>query len=180
MKKTLTGAALAGLLVLGGASMATAATYPDEGPVITTPVLSPVAGQGVPFTVTVPVGIDSVNFRITGASCGSTLASVVTAVPTVDLAVDKAVSNRTATAVLTPGCPGTHTVIASAPGMDPVSLSVVVAAPAAAGGSGSGSDLAATGGAVPAGVIWAGVGALGLGGIVIAGAAARRRSTSSN
>lgn len=178
MKKTLTSVALAGILVLGGASVATAAEYPVDEPGIVVSDTSPTVGQPVTITVTVPDGITDVTFSITGAPAGSTLASTVYAASNqVDLSVDKSVSDNTASAVFTPSAEGTFRVTVTAPGMDPQYFDIVV-------GSGSSNDddddLATTGGDVPAGVIWAGVGALGLGGLAVGTAALRRRANSSN
>lgn len=181
MKKTITSLALAGILVLGGASAAFADRYPDEEPDIVASDTTPVAGQPVTLTVQVPDGINEVTFSIEGAPAGSTLASMVhAAAATVDLSVVKPVVDNTASAVFTPAGNGTFTVLVTAPGMDPISLDVVVGAAVAPGAGEDPDDLATTGGEVSAGVIWAGVGALGLGGIAVATAAARRRSNSNN
>lgn len=182
MKKTLTSLALAGMLVVGGASAATAAGYPVDEPDIVASDTTPVAGQPVTLTVRVPDGITEVTFTINGAPVGSTLTSMVhAAAATVDLSVVKPVVNNTASAVFTPAGNGTFTVMVTAPGMDPISLNVVVGAATDPGaGEENSDDLATTGGDVPAGVIWAGVGAIGLGGIAVATAAARRRSKSNN
>lgn len=179
MKKLLTCLALAGILVAGGASAANAAAYPVD-PVITTNDSSPVPGQSVTLSVQVPAGITAVTFTINGAPAGSTLASTVfAAANTVDLSVTKPVVNGTASAVFTPGGPGTFTVTASAPGMADQTLSLVVAAATDQPGDDS-DDLATTGSDIPVGVIWAGVGAIALGGVAVAAAAARRRSHSDN
>lgn len=185
MKKTLTSLALAGFLVAGGASAATAAGYPVDEPDIVASDTTPVAGQPVTLTVRVPDGITEVTFTVNGAPAGSTLTSMVhAAAATVDLSVVKPVVNNTASAVFTPAGNGTFAVVVTAPGMDPISLDVVVGAAAAPGENpddpANSDDLATTGGDVPAGVIWAGVGAIGLGGIAVATAAARRRSSSNN
>lgn len=188
MKKTLTSIALAGLLVVGGSSAAFATTYPVDQPDITVSDTTPTPGQPVTLRVTVPDGISEVTFTINGAPAGSTLASAAfAATSTVNLSVDKAVSNNSASAVFTPTAPGTYTAVVTADGMDPISVQIVVAAAGgngAEGGNGSAdgsSDpLAATGGDVPAGVIWAGVGALGLGGAVLAASAMRRRANNNS
>lgn len=177
MKKLLTSLALAGILVAGGASAASAAEYPVD-PVITTSDSTPVPGQAITLTVQVPAGVTEVTFTINGAPVGSTLTSTVfAAANTVDLSVAKPVVNGTATAVFTPSGPGTFTVTASAPGMATQTLTLVVAAGQSDDDDDS-DDLATTGGDIPAGVIWVGVGAIGLGGIAVAAAAARRRAHS--
>ena len=183
MKKTLTSAALAGILVLGGASAATAAEYPVDEPGIVVSDTTPAVGEPITITVTVPDGISDVTFSITGAPAGSTLASTVYAASnTVDLSVDKSVSDNTASAVFTPSAEGTFRVTVTAPGMDPQFIDIVVGAGSGNddGNSDGSDDLATTGGDVPAGVIWAGVGALGLGGLAVGAAAMRRRANSSN
>ncbi|MFS2242865.1 hypothetical protein [Microbacterium sp. OR16] len=183
MKKTLTSIALAGLLVVGGSTGAFAATYPVDEPDITVSDTTPTAGQPVTIRVTVPDGIDAVTFTINGAPAGSTLASAVfAAASTVNLSVDKTVTNNTASAVFTPSAPGTYTAVVTADGMEPISVQIVVAAAAGGSGAAGGSSdpLATTGSDVPAGIIWAGVGALGLGGAVIAASAVRRRANSNS
>jgi len=178
MKKTLTSLALAGVLVAGGASAANAAQYPADPPGVTISDPTPVPGQGVTLTVQVPDGVTEVTFSVNGAPAGSTLTSMVfAAAGTVDLSVVKPVVNNTASAVFTPAGSGTFSVVVTGEGMDPITLDVVVAAAPGAPGDGT---LPATGSDVPAGVIWAGVGAIGIGGIAVAAAAARRRSHSSN
>ncbi len=179
MKKTVTSLALAGVLVLGGASAAGAVQYPVDEPEVTASDTTPVAGQPVTLTVRVPEGITEVTFTVNGAPAGSTLTSMVFAsASTVDLSVNKPVVNGTASAVFTPAGNGTFTAVVTAPGMEPISIDVVVGAATTPGDDSDG--LATTGGDVPAGVIWAGVGAIGLGGIAVATAAARRRSSSNN
>ncbi|WP_448710942.1 hypothetical protein [Microbacterium profundi] len=180
MKKTLTSLALAGILVVGGASAANAETYPVDGPGIVASDTTPAVGQPITLTVTVPDGIPEVTFSITGAPAGSTLASTVYAASNkIDLSVVKSVSNNTASAVFTPSAAGTFRVTVTAPGMDPMYIDVVVGAGTSGTDNGN-DDLATTGGDVPAGVIWAGVGALGLGGIAVGAAALRRRANSTN
>lgn len=180
MKKTLTSLALAGLIVAGGASAATAAEYPDDAPDITISDVTPVPGQSVTLSVQVPDGVTEVTFTVNGAPAGSTLTSMVFAsAATVDLSVVKPVVNNTASAVFTPAGPGNFTAVVTGEGMAPISIGIAVAAAAPAPGENPGG-LPATGADVPAGVIWAGVGALGLGGIAVAAAAARRRASVNN
>lgn len=178
MKKTATSLALAGFLVLGGAAAATADQYPVEEPDVTVSDPTPTVGQPITITVEVPDGVTEVNFAIDDAPAGSTLTSMVFAeLATVDLSVDKAVVDNSASAVFTPAGPGTFTVLVTGDGMEPISLTLVVTA-AEPGDPDDDGGLAPTGGEIPAGVIWAGVGAIGLGGAVVAAAAIRRRSSS--
>ncbi|MFD5213437.1 hypothetical protein [Microbacterium sp. NPDC058345] len=182
VKKTMTSLALAGILVLGGASAAIAdPNYPVDEPDIVASDTTPAVGQPVTLTVTVPDGVTEVTFSITGAPAGSTLASTVfAAAGTVDLSVDKAVTDNTASAVFTPAAAGEYRVVVTGEGMDPLYIDVVVGATSGGGTQTDDDGLAVTGGNVPVGVIWAGVGAIGLGGIAVAAAAVRRRSNSSS
>ena len=168
-KKVLSVVGITAALVFGSAAAATA--YPAEAPVVASDTtLTP--GQSVTITAN-----DLGNYAtVTFSANGGTLASIVAASGT-GTSVEKTVVNGSASATFTaPSTPGTFVVTVTAPGGE-VLGSVTLTVAAAAGGGGG---LPATGGSVPAAMIWAGVGALGLGGIAVAAVAARRRAAASN
>jgi hypothetical protein len=180
IKKTFAAAGVAGLLVLGVASAAHAEPYPATVSVTADDVtLTP--GQA---TVVTALNVDGgVVFETTGPGVSpNTLTSISFAsVNATDTAEKVADENRTARATFTaPTVGGTYVIIATDEDGDRDSVTVTVAA-ATSGGSGSGGSgsLPATGGdAVPAAAVWLGAGAVGLGGIAVTAAVARRRAAS--
>ncbi|MCP2638123.1 hypothetical protein K0817_016340 [Microbacterium sp. HD4P20] len=171
-KKLLSAAGIAAVFVFGSAAAAAADEYPATAPVVASDTtLTP--GQSVTITVNDLGDYESVLF----SANGGTLASIVAAAGS-GTSVEKTVVNGSASATFTaPSTAGTYVVTVTAPGGE-VLGSVTLTVAAAGGGSGGG--LPATGGSVPAAMIWAGVGALGLGGIAVAAVAARRRAAASN
>lgn len=172
LKKTLAAAGVAALLILGGASAATAADYPatvgctanpatiavGETSVITCTGLEPnVTGT---LTVTGPGVVPDTLTSIVFASTSGT--SSVT--KTTSAAGDVSVNFRGPAA-------GSFTVSLEADNGQSGSAAVTVTA-----ASGGDSGLPATGSTVPAAAIWLGVGAIGIGGIAVAAAVARRRA----
>ncbi|KRA25708.1 hypothetical protein ASD65_15715 [Microbacterium sp. Root61] len=169
LKKTFAALAVAGLLVLGAASAASAATYPvDNGTGSGSAVLAP--GASTPITISGLEGYDQVIFT----STGGTLSSIVMAAA--GSSVTKPVVNGSATANFVANTPGSFTINVTAPDGTPLgSTTVTVAAPGTTA-PGAGGGLPATGGTVPAAAVWLGVGAIGIGGIAVAAAVARRRA----
>lgn len=173
MKKLLASATIAGVLVLGSAAAATAATgYPDGGgPAITD--TTPAIGQSITITITgLPAEWNGlfVTFTIVSGPSGGQLSSIVLAAAPVS--TTKEVSNGTASASFSSNVAGSFRIAATGPnGEDLGTVGFVVGEPADAG-----DGLPPTGGAVPVGVIWLGVGAVGAGGVVVAATALRRRA----
>ncbi|MGX1701070.1 hypothetical protein [Microbacterium sp. NPDC055357] len=174
LKKTLAVVGLAGALMIGSASAAFADNYPPAANVtVAAPTITP--GGSTVITATGLGDRTSVTFSVSG-SPGATLTSLVVAAGTPYASVDKPVVDGTASATFSASAPGNFVVTVSDGATILGTTSITVADPAGAGGSGS--ELPPTGGAVPATVIWAGVGAIGLGGIAVAAVAARRRTQS--
>lgn len=172
LKKTFAAVALAGALILGTATAASALTYPDQLNVtISSPTVT--VGNSTVITVTGLDGLDVVTFSH-DAGAGASIASIAfTAIA--GSSVDKPVAAGTASATFTATTPGSYTISI----YDGSTLLGSVPVTVAAAGSGADSDadgLADSGGTVPAAVIWVGVGAIGLGGIALAAVAARRRT----
>ena len=172
-KKFLSAAGIAAVFIFGSAAAAAADEYPADAPVVATDTtLAP--GQSVTITANDLGDYATVTF----SANGGTLASIVAAAGT-GTSVEKTVVNGSASATFTaPTTAGSYVVTVTAPGGEV--LGSVTLTVAAAGGGGAGGGLPATGGSVPAAMIWAGVGALGLGGIAVAAVAARRRAAASN
>ena len=167
-KKTFAAIAVAGLLVLGGASAASADYTVDNAVSVTD--TTPAPGQAVTITFNELGDRSSIVITVT-PSAGVTLASLVHA--SAPASITKQVTNGSASVSFTATNAGTY-VVSNDAGQS-VTLSV------AAAGAGSGStdasgQLPATGGEVPGAIIWLGVGAIGLGGIAVAAAVARRRA----
>ena len=172
-KKAFATIAVAGLLVLGGAGAASA-DYPAGVPG-TVSDTTPAVGQSVTVTFTELGDLETVFFSVT-PSTGATLASIVVA-SSGGSSVEKPVSNGSASASFTAQTAGTYVVSVSdgETTIGSVTLNVAAAGSGSGGTSGSG-ELPATGGEVPGAIIWLGVGAIGLGGIAVAAAVARRRA----
>jgi len=174
LKKSLAAVGLAGALLIGTASAAIADGYPPAA-VITVPAPTIVPGQSTIITATGLGDRTEVTFAVAG-SPGATLTSIVMAASAPYASVVKPVTDGTASATFTASTPGSFTITVR-DGDTILSTTVIsVVDPASAGGVGTGGGLPPTGGTVPATVIWAGVGAIGLGGIAVAAVAARRRT----
>ncbi|MDR7112938.1 LPXTG-motif cell wall-anchored protein [Microbacterium trichothecenolyticum] len=170
-KKTAAALAVAGLLVLGGAGAASA-DYPADAPV-TASDTTPTVGQTVTITANDLGDYSTVTFTVSPTT-GASLASIVLA--SSGGSVSKPVNNGSASASFTATTAGTYVVTVSGEGaLGSVTLNVA----AAGSGSGGSGQLPATGGEVPGAIIWLGVGAIGLGGIAVAAAVARRRAAGS-
>ena len=189
-KKLATSLGVAAVLLLVSATPALATTYPPDNGIISEGAGSDapiVPGQSIPITFSgipetlVPNG-GTVAFEVSGA--GASLASIVrTAAST---RVLKTVVDGSATATFTSNTEGSFTVsLIKPPNQVIATRTVVVAIPADASGGagaaagGSTGGLPATGGALPAAVVWLGVGAVGVGGIALAAGIARRRANTS-
>ena len=165
-KKAFTAIAVAGLFVLGGAAAASA-DYPSEVTVTATPPTITVGGTST-ITATGLGDLETVFFAVSGGPGGS-VSSIVLASSGSE--IEKPVTDGTATATFTANAVGTYVVNVSDGETSLGETTVTVTAAATSGGG-----LPATGGTVPAAFIWLGVGAIGLGGIAVAAAVARRRA----
>lgn len=169
LKKTFAAVVVAGALLFTGASAANADYTPDED--ITVSDTTPAPGQ--PFVITViniPQPIATVTFTVTGP-VGTSLASVATATTA---SIDKPVTaDRTSSVTVT--SPNAGTVTVAAVGDDGTDLGTTTVTVAAAG-AGDDDELPSTGGTVPTAALWVGAGALGLGGLAVVAATARRRA----
>lgn len=171
-KKTFAAIAVAGLLVLGGASAASA-DY-TVGVPATVSDTTPAVGQPITITFSELGDLETVFFSVT-PSTGATLASIVVA--SSGGSVSKPVTNGSASATFTAQTAGTYVVSVSDGETTIGSVTLdVAAAGSGSGGTGGSGTLPATGGEVPGAIIWLGVGAIGLGGIAVAAAVARRRA----
>ena len=173
-KKALATIAVAGLLVLGGAGAALA-DYPSDAPV-TAGDTTLTVGQSTTITANDLGDYTSVTFSVSPA--GAALSSIVLASGT-GSSVEKPVVNGSASATFTANAPGSYVVTVSGEGETLGSVTMSVAAAPSGSGAGGSGELPATGGTVPAAFIWLGVGAIGLGGIAVAAAVARRRAAGS-
>ncbi|WP_248240073.1 hypothetical protein [Microbacterium kunmingense] len=181
IKKTLTAVGIAGFIVLAGASAANADYASEVEATVADPTVVP--GQATIITATNVDG--TTTFATSGPGVTeNTLTSISFAAVAADTAVKEAGDDRTAQATFTaPTAGGTYTVrITDADGdTQSVTLTVAAADSGSGGTGGTGGSLPATGGdAVPAAAIWLGAGAVGLGGIAVTAAVARRRAAASN
>ncbi|MEU1972074.1 hypothetical protein ABZ477_10485 [Microbacterium sp. NPDC019599] len=164
LRKTLSALVVAGALALSGAAAASAEEYPAEV-VISAADVTPAPGVPTLLTVGGLEGLTEVQFDITGCT-GATFQESGTA------RVVRTVVDASATATFVGTTPGACTVSVSSD--EGVLGSTVLTVT----GTTSGGGLPPTGGTVPAAAIWLGVGAVGIGGIAVAAAVARRRATS--
>lgn len=177
LKKTLAATVVAGALLFGGASAASAANnYPPVTPSGSTITVTAGATATVTFDASGLPAIDtSVNFTITGPSSVS-FGSIVAAATTVTSQTTEPIVNDTATVSFTTTVPGTYTVSAAG-AQSAQSLGTVTVAVAAVASDGVPIDrLQATGGEMSTAALWVGAGALGLGGLAVVAATARRRA----
>lgn len=175
IKKTLTAVGIAGFIVLAGASAANADYASEVETTVGDPTLVP--GQATIITATNVDG--TTTFATSGPGVTeNTLTSISFAAVAADTAVKEAGDDRTAEATFTaPTAGGTYTIAITDADGDSQSVTITVAAASTGAAGGTGGSLPATGGdAVPAAAIWLGAGAVGLGGIAITAAVARRRA----
>ena len=168
-KKTFAAIAVAGLLVLGGASAASADYTPDRPVTVTISDSTPGVGQTITITFN-NLNVPFVRITVTPGQ-GVTIASLVHAAGTGG--VEKQVVDGSASVQFTASQTGTYTVNAVDADGNVVGTQTITVGTAAASGT---DQLPATGGEVPGAIIWLGVGAVGLGGIAVAAAVARRRA----
>lgn len=177
-KKLLSVVGIAAAITLGSAAAASAVYTPGVEIVAGDVTLAP--GESTVITVNGLGERDTVNFAYTGP--GGSLASIVAA-SAGGTSVDKPVNGGSASATFTANAVGDHVIVVSDETGVLESITITVAAAGTGtGGTGgnAGGQLPATGGTVPAAAIWAGVGAIGLGGIAVAAVAARRRRAAKN
>lgn len=179
LRKTAAALAVAGVIALGSATPAFADTYPVDISCTASPATVAV-GQTTTITCS---GLEPgpVTFTVTGPGITSAALASVAAAATSSASIDKIASAEgVASFQLTPPAPGTFvvTVADQETSATAVTLTVASGAGTGTGGSASGGGLAVTGGSVAGEVVWLGVGALGLGGIAVAAAVARRRAAS--
>lgn len=171
IKKTLAAAVVAGALLFAGASAANAEEYPSEVTVTAAQSTLTVGGSTTITATFENTESGTATFSVSPTS-GATLSSLVKAAA--PGAVSKPINEAgVATANFTASAAGTYTVTAT----DGAATNTVTITVAAAGaGAGGGSTLPSTGGEIPAAALWVGAGALGLGGLAVVAAAARRRA----
>lgn len=120
---------------------------------------------------------DEATFTVTPTT-GATLSSLVKAAAAGS--VTKPIVNGVASANFTASAAGTYTVsVTDGDVNDTITLTVTAASTgggAGGGTGGAGSTLPSTGGEIPAVALWIGAGALGLGGLAVVAATARRRA----
>ncbi|WP_431797725.1 hypothetical protein [Microbacterium kunmingense] len=182
IKKTLTAVGIAGVLVLGGSSAAFAGYASDVDVTADDVTLTP--GQATVITANNVDGTTTFSTSGVGVSENTLTSISFAAAVASDTAVKEAGDDRTAQATFTaPTAGGTYLITVTDEDGDTDAIQITVAAASTGGGSGSGTggSLPATGGdAVPAAAIWLGAGAVGLGGIAVTAAVARRRAAASN
>ena len=178
IKKTLTAVGIAGVLVLGGSSAAFAGYASDVDVTADDVTLTP--GQATVVTANNVDGTTTFSTSGVGVSENTLTSISFAAAVASDTAVKEAGDDRTAQATFTtPTAGGTYLITVTDEDGDTDAIQITVAA--ASTGGGTGGSLPATGGdAVPAAAIWLGAGAVGLGGIAVTAAVARRRAAASN
>lgn len=178
MKKAFASAGVAGLLIFGAAAAAHAEEYPAAVSVTAADVtLTP--GQATVITAQNVDGQTIFDTAGPGVSENTLTSIAFAAANGSDTAIKQADETRTARATFTaPTAGGTYVITATDADGDTDRVTITVTA-AASGGTGGTGALPATGGdAIPAAVIWLGAGAVGLGGIAVTAAVARRRAAS--
>ena len=177
LKKAFAALAVAGLLTLGGAS----AAFADYPPIVRCLAGASTLSVGQATVITCQDLRPNVTGTLTVTGPGvndDTLSSFVFAAPIGTDSVTKTTTPQGTVSVnFVAPAEGNFTVNLVVEDGQTGSTEIDVVAPGSGGGAGGG--LPPTGGTVPAGAIWLGVGAVGLGGIAIAAALASRRSRSS-
>ncbi|MDE0545405.1 hypothetical protein [Microbacterium sp. C7(2022)] len=190
-KKIFAVAAIAAAVSLAGSSAAFADEYPSDVVCVASPAS---IAPGATSTITCSSETGFIPGEVTGVFAtsgpgvvdGTTLSSIVLASADGSASVTKTSStDGVFTATFTaPTVTETtdYTVTLSPEDGDVVGSTTITVAvdDAAAGGEGGEDGLPATGGAAPMAAIWLGVGAVGIGGIAVAAAVARRRSAGNN
>ena len=180
MKKSLAAVAVAGAIVLTGASAAHA--YPVDIECVANPTTVALGGSTTISCTGLNDDFDA-TFSVTGpgAQQGVTLTSVAASATTGTASVTKPVVGGQTSATFTPPTAADYAITVAQGdesfGTFTDTVTVTVVEGSASGGTGSTGGLPATGGDVPGAALWLGVGALGVGGIAVAAAAARRRAS---
>jgi hypothetical protein len=182
LKKAFAAIGLAALLTLGGAAAASAGTYP---PTVACTAGAATLSVGQSTVITCSSLPPNVTGTITVTGPGvvpDTLSSVVMSAAVGTSSVKKTTTAEGTVSVNFKGpiVPGSYTVTLVADNGQSGATTVTVVDPQASGGStggaGGGAGLPVTGGTLPAAAVWLGLGAVGLGGIAVVAAAARRRA----
>lgn len=180
MKKSLAAVAVAGAIVLTGASAAHA--YPVDIECVANPTTVALGGSTTISCTGLNDDFDA-TFSVTGPGVqqGVTLTSVAASAATGTASVTKPVVGGQTSATFTPPTSADYAITVTQGdesfGTFTDTVTVTVVEGSASGGTGSTGGLPATGGDVPGAALWLGVGALGVGGIAVAAAAARRRAS---
>lgn len=180
MKKSLAAVAVAGAIVLTGASAAHA--YPVDIECVANPTTVALGGSTTISCTGLNDDFDA-TFSVTGpgAQQGVTLTSVAASATTGTASVTKPVVGGQTSATFTPPTAADYAITVAQGdesfGTFTDTVTVTVVEGSASGGTGGTGGLPATGGDVPGAALWLGVGALGVGGIAVAAAAARRRAS---
>ncbi|MBN9201567.1 MAG: hypothetical protein ABS61_01860 [Microbacterium sp. SCN 70-18] len=179
LKKTAAALAVAGVIALGSATPAFAyPVAPSPGCTV-----SPAAfTAGVPSTIAC-VGLPTgpTVFSVTGPGVvPGVLASVASASASGSTSVTKTAGEDGAvSAAFTPPQTAAYTItVVDAEGATVASETLPAASGTGTGGSASGGGLAVTGGVFSAEMAWLGIGIIGVGGIAVTAAVARRRAGS--
>ena len=181
LKKTAAALAVAGVIALGSATPAFAYPVDPEAGCTVSPAAFTAGTPSVISCVGLPAG--PTTFTVVGPGVGpGVLASVASAAASGSASVTKdASAEGTVSATFTPPQTASYSItVVDAEGNTVASETLPAASGTGTGtgGSASGGGLAVTGGSVAGEVVWLGVGALGLGGIAVAAAVARRRAAS--
>ncbi|MGQ3200771.1 MAG: hypothetical protein ACT6TF_12695, partial [Microbacterium aurantiacum] len=179
LKKTAAALAVAGVIALGSATPAFAYPVDPEAGCTVSPAAFTAGTPSVISCVGLPAG--PTTFTVVGPGVvPGVLASVASAAASGSASVTKdASAEGTVSATFTPPQTASYSItVVDAEGNTVASETLPAASGTGTGGSASGGGLAVTGGSVAGEVVWLGVGALGLGGIAVAAAVARRRAAS--
>ncbi len=179
LKKTAAALAVAGVIALGSATPAFAYPVDPEAGCTVSPAAFTAGTPSVISCVGLPAGPTTFTVAGPGVVPG-VIASVASASASGSASVTKdASAEGTASATFTPPQTASYSItVVDAEGNTVASETLPAASGTGTGGSASGGGLAVTGGSVAGEVVWLGVGALGLGGIAVAAAVARRRAAS--
>jgi len=179
LKKTAAALAVAGVIALGSATPAFAYPVDPEAGCTVSPAAFTAGTPSVISCVGLPAG--PTTFTVVGPGVvPGVIASVASASASGSASVTKdASADGTVSATFTPPQTASYSItVVDSEGATVASETLPAASGTGTGGSASGGGLAVTGGSVAGEVVWLGVGALGLGGIAVAAAVARRRAAS--
>lgn len=179
LKKTAAALAVAGVIALGSATPAFAYPVDPEAGCTVSPASFTAGTPSVISCVGLPAGPTTFTVAGPGVTPG-VIASVASASASASASVTKTAGEDGAvSATFTPPQTASYSItVVDADGATVASETLPASSGTGTGGSASGGGLAVTGGSVAGEVVWLGVGALGLGGIAVAAAVARRRAAS--